>query len=135
MSLVMPVSAWMAGGIVVSGLTSVDHSEVTSKPSTSSTAISVTRSCAGWPPVVSRSTIASGASSCMRPPARLLHFDVGFADHFRPARRVGADALDELLRRAAHRLGADRVEALEKVGRLEGRDDFLLQAVHDLGRR
>ncbi len=55
----MPVSAWIGGGIAVPGLTSVDHSEVTSKPSTSMTPISVTRSQAGWPPVVSKSTMAS----------------------------------------------------------------------------
>src|SRR6185295_5553657 len=58
----MPVSAWIAGGMLVPGFTSVDHSEATSPPSISTTAISVTRSQAGWVPVVSRSTIASGAS-------------------------------------------------------------------------
>src|SRR4051812_3289532 len=63
MSFVMPVSAWISAGIVVSGFTRVDHSEVTSKPSISMTAISVTRSQDAAPPVVSRSTIASGASS------------------------------------------------------------------------
>src|SRR3989338_10257691 len=63
MRLGMPVGAWIAGGIEVPGFTSVDHSDSTSPPATSTTAISVTRSQAGCAPVVSTSTIASGASS------------------------------------------------------------------------
>src|SRR5258706_476042 len=59
----MPWRTWIGAGMVVWGLTSVDHSELTSKPSISSTAISVIRSQPGLPPVVSRSTMASGASS------------------------------------------------------------------------
>jgi hypothetical protein len=59
----MPVSAWIAPGMPLPGLTSVDHWPLTSKRSTSSTAISVMRSEDGSDPVVSRSTIASGASS------------------------------------------------------------------------
>src|SRR6185295_11544848 len=121
-SLVMPVSAWIGLGMPVPGLTSVDHSALTSKPSTSSTAISVTRSEAGSVPVVSRSTMASGASS-----RRIsLRLDVRRADHLAPFRGVGTDALEELLGRAADRLGADRLEALEQVGRLEARDHLAL---------
>src|ERR1051326_2728216 len=60
-SCVMPVSAWISEGSATPGLTSVDHSETTSKRSTSMTPISVTRSLPGRVPVVSRSTIASGA--------------------------------------------------------------------------
>src|SRR5262245_17359052 len=62
MSSVMPVSAWIGEGRRTPGLTSVDHAELTSKPSISSTAISVMRSCAGSEPVVSMSTTASAAS-------------------------------------------------------------------------
>src|SRR5947207_8196227 len=65
-SLVIPVSAWIGAGIEPPGLTSVDHSEVNWKPSTSMTPISVTRSQPGSAPVVSRSTMARGPSSaCM----------------------------------------------------------------------
>src|ERR1043165_5570365 len=46
----MPVSAWIGAGIAAPGFTSVDHSELTSKPSTSITPISVMRSDAGWRP-------------------------------------------------------------------------------------
>src|SRR5688572_5345693 len=59
-SWVMPVSAWIDPGIVLPGLTSVDHCAVRAKPLTSRTAISVTRSLAGSEPVVSTSTMASG---------------------------------------------------------------------------
>src|SRR5436190_6309361 len=67
MSRVIPVNAWISEGTATPGLTSVDHCERTSKPSTSSTPISVMRSLAGRVPVVSRSTMASGAWSrlCM----------------------------------------------------------------------
>jgi len=58
----MPVSAWIGAGIAPPGFTRVDHSELTSKPSTSMTPISVMRAYAGWLPVVSRSTTASGLS-------------------------------------------------------------------------
>src|SRR5262249_35745535 len=58
----MPVSAWIGAGIAAPGFTSVDHSELASKPSTSITPISVMRYHAGWLPVVSRSTTASGLS-------------------------------------------------------------------------
>src|SRR5262245_47482661 len=57
----MPVSAWIGEGRRTPGLTSVDQAELTSKPSISSTAISVMRSAAGSEPVVSTSTTASGA--------------------------------------------------------------------------
>src|SRR5689334_15038358 len=57
----MPVRAWIGEGRRTPGLTSVDQAELTSKPSISSTAISVMRSPAGSEPVVSTSTMASGA--------------------------------------------------------------------------
>src|SRR5688572_15221114 len=59
-SWVMPVSAWIAPGIVPPGLTSVDHCAVRAKPLTSRTAISVIRSLPGSEPVVSTSTMAIG---------------------------------------------------------------------------
>src|SRR5512135_172687 len=77
----------MAGGMGVPGLTSVDHSPLTSPPSTSITAISVMRSQLAFAPVVSRSTMASGASSS------------GMVD-IRPVRRI-SDELRELPRREA----------------------------------
>src|SRR4051794_38780640 len=127
----MPVSAWIGLGMPPPGLTRVCHCAVTWKPCTSSTAISVTRSDAGSVPVVSRSTMASGASS-----RRIsLRLDVGRLDYLGPFRRVGADALDELLGRAADRLGTDRVEALAQVGGLNAGDHLTLQPRDDLTRR
>src|SRR5262249_27549595 len=123
-SSVMPVSAWIGLGMRPPGLTSVDHSALTSKPSTSSTAISVTRSDAGSVPVVSRSTMASGASARR---TVLLGFDVGGLDHFAPARGVAADPLDELGRRIADRLGAQGLEALAHVRRREAGEHLALQ--------
>src|SRR5687767_5010815 len=96
MALVIPVSAWMAGGIRLRGLTSVDHSDTTSPSCTSTTAISVTRCQAGCAPVVSRSTIASGASNKGFKPLPL-------------ALLLAAPAVLLLLRRLSLRLGR-RVE-------------------------
>src|SRR3954463_10354273 len=61
MSGVMPLSAWISEGSARPGLTRVDHSDTTSKRSTSTTPISVMRSVPRRVPVVSRSTMASGA--------------------------------------------------------------------------
>src|SRR3989442_10037714 len=127
----MPVSVWMPGSMLISGLTSVDHSGASSKPFTSNTAISVTRSCAGCVPVVSRSTIASGAS--LRPMS--LWPDVRRPDDLRPPGGIGADPLDELLRRAAYRLGADRGEPLQHVVGFQRGNRFGLQPRDDLVRR
>src|SRR3989454_6362764 len=127
----MPVSAWMPGSMPVSGLTSVAPAAASSKPFTSNTGISVTRSCAGCVPVVSRSTIASGAS--LRPMS--LWPDVRRPDDLRPPGGIGADPLDELLRRAAYRLGADRGEPLQHVVGFQRGNRFGLQPRDDLVRR
>src|SRR2546422_10151551 len=78
----MPVSAWISEGTGTPGFTSVDHSDTTSKRAISSTPTSVTRSAAGRVPVVSRSTIASGAwsRSMDRYPAYILDKGIGDMD-------------------------------------------------------
>src|SRR5688572_16534978 len=121
----MPVSAWIVAGTAAPGLTSVDHSAVTPKPSTCSTAISVTRSSAGSLPVVSTSTIASAPSSppCMdiRPVAATLAQRHSQKQHsFRAPRpraplRLHADAVGEAGRLAA---AVSRRRGLLPAGRL-----------------